>query len=90
MLFAVSIAGFHLFIFMWMYKMYKLCTTTGPIYPTLLGQNLPVVSGQTIRLLVALFGWTGGLIVHLAMPGENKGIGVKLKLVTSWRNDGIV
>ena len=88
MLCAVAIAGFHLFIFMWMYKMYKLCTTTGPIYPALLGQNLPVVSGQTIRL--ALFGWTGGLIVHLAMPGENKGISVKLRLVASWPDDGII
>ncbi len=81
MLFAGAIVGFHLFIFMWMYKMYKLCTTTAPLYPALLVQNLPVVSGQTIRL--ALFGRTGGLIVRLAMPGENKGISVKWELVAS-------
>ncbi len=44
---AVAVAGFPLFIFMWMYL---LCTTPRLIYLALLGQNLPVVSGQTIGL----------------------------------------
>ncbi len=57
MLFAVAIAGLHLFIFMWMYKMYTLCTTTGPICPALLGQNLPDVSGQTISMIRLSFVW---------------------------------
>ncbi len=44
---AVAVAGFPLFIFMWMYM---LCTTPRPINLALLGQHLPVVSGQTIGL----------------------------------------
>ncbi len=38
---AVIVAGFPLYIFMWMYR---LCTTARPIYLALLGQN------QTIGL----------------------------------------
>ncbi len=42
---AVAVPGFPLFIFVLM-----LCTTPLTTYLALLGQNLPVVSGQTIGL----------------------------------------
>ncbi len=84
---AVSVAGFPLFIFVWMYR---LCSTPSPMYLPLLGQNLPLESGQTIWLVgLALLMWTSGLLVHLAVPWGNKGISVMWKLVATWPDDGI-
>ncbi len=85
---AVAVPGFPFFILMWMYR---LCTNPLTVYVALLGQNLPVVSEQTIGLAgLALFRWTSGLLVHLAIPGWNKGISVKWKLVATWPDDGMV
>ncbi len=47
LVYAVAVAGFPFFIFMWMYR---LCITPRPINLALLGQHLPVVSEQTVGL----------------------------------------
>ena len=61
---AVAVADFPLFMFM---LIYKVLYYPGRIYAALqvLGQNLPVVFGQTITWIrLALFGWTSGLLVY--------------------------
>ncbi len=54
------------------------------------GSNLPSTSGTEPATCV----WANNKIrfvwVHLAMLGGNKGVSVKLKLVASWPDDGIV
>ncbi len=89
MLFAVAIAGFPVFVFMWMYTMYKLCTSTGPCnLPSTSGiEPASCISANNKISFVWVNKWTNSAFGY---AWGKQGISVKWQLVASWPADGIV